>query len=119
ILDGTIPCASELERLVSLTTIDDLWSEYLGELADLRAGLQWFELGGADPFVEFIDRVHALFEELRSKIDEEIPKRLETAEATGIDPSRRGATWTYLTTDKPFGSWTERVARGLVRMMRK
>jgi preprotein translocase subunit SecA len=118
ILDGSTPCASELERLVSLTTIDDLWSEYLGELTDLRGGLQWFELGGADPFLEFINRVHALFDELQEKIDEETPKRLEAAQASGIDPSRRGATWTYLTTDHPFGSWTERVARGLVRMMR-
>jgi preprotein translocase subunit SecA len=119
ILDGSAPCSSELERLVSLTTIDDLWSEYLGELADLRAGLQWFELGGADPFVEFINRVHALFDELQEKIDEEIPRRLEAAQAGGIDPSRRGATWTYLTTDRPFGSWTERVARGMVRMMKR
>jgi preprotein translocase subunit SecA len=119
ILEGVVPCESELERLVKLTTIDDLWSEYLGELADLRAGLQWFELGGGDPFVEFINRVHALFDELQTKIEDEIPKRLETAKAEGIDPTRRGATWTYLTSEQPFGSWTERVARGLMRKLSK
>jgi preprotein translocase subunit SecA len=117
LLVGTTSCSSELERLVTLTTIDDLWSEYLAELTNLRAGLQWFELGGGDPFLEFVDRVHNLFEELQQKIDEEIPERLVSAEAGGIDPSRRGATWTYLITDQPFGSWTERVARGLVRKM--
>lgn len=118
LLKGTTPCGSELERLVSLTTIDDLWSEYLGELADLRAGLHWFELGGGDPYIEFVNRVHALFNELEFRIDEEIPKRLASAKTSGIDPSRRGATWTYLTTDSPFGSWTARVARGIVRMIR-
>jgi len=115
LLDGRTPCSSELERLVSVSTIDDLWSEYLGELADLRAGLHWFELGGSDPFIEFVNCVHDLFEELQTKIDEEIPNRLARSQATGFDPSRRGATWTYLVTDQPFGSWSARVARGLIR----
>jgi preprotein translocase subunit SecA len=118
LLTGATPSGSELERLVSLTTIDDLWSEYLGELTNLRAGLHWFELGGGDPFREFIDCVHDLFEDLKEKIDEEIPLRLAAAETSGIDPSRRGATWTYLVTDQPFGHWSARVAQGLVRVLR-
>ena len=44
--------------------------------------------------------------------------RLAEAEQSGIDPTQRGATWTYLTTDQPFGSWTERIARGLWRKVR-
>ena len=39
ILTGETPCSSELERLVSLATIDDLWSEYLAAITDLREGV--------------------------------------------------------------------------------
>jgi hypothetical protein len=48
-------------------------------------------------------------------LDPEIGQRLEEAEASGMDPSQRGATWTYLTTDQPFGTATERLLRGLMR----
>jgi preprotein translocase subunit SecA len=129
ILDGTVPCESELERLVSLTTIDDLWSEYLSALAEVRSGVQWVSLGGGardpiqhylklggfDPFREYIKRVDMLFEELQAAIDAEIPNRLEAAEATGIDPSRRGATWTYITTDQPFGIAMQQFMRDLMK----
>jgi preprotein translocase subunit SecA len=119
ILDGSTPCPSELERLVSLATIDDLWSEYLGALADLRAGIHWISLGGGDPFLEYVVNVHALFDELMEKIEEEIQKRVQAAETSGFDPSQRGATWTYLTTDQPFGTMTERIARGIIRRLRR
>jgi preprotein translocase subunit SecA len=115
LLDGTTPCASELERLVSLNTIDDLWSEYLTAVKELREGIHWVSLGGGDPYYEYLKRVHDFFGELQTRIDEEIPRRVEKAEADGIDPSQRGATWTYLTTDQPFGTLSERFARGLLR----
>lgn len=118
ILTGTAPSRTELERLVSLATIDDLWSEYLAALADVRAGIHWIELGGGDPFLSYVTTVHQLFDELEEKIEEEIPRRIEAAETSGIDPSQRGATWTYMTTDQPFGSWSERLIRGLVRRLR-
>ena len=57
-------------------------------------------------------------EELEEKIEEEIPRRVEEAELSGFDPSQRSATWTYMTTDQPFGSWSERLIRGLVRRLR-
>ena len=31
----------------------------------------------------------------------------------------RGATWTYLTTDRPFGNYTERILKALVTKLRK
>jgi preprotein translocase subunit SecA len=129
ILDGTTPCASERERLVSLTTIDDLWSEYLAGLAELRAGVQWvslsggardplqsfYRLGGFDPLREYVKRVDALFEELLAAIDSEIPKRLADADTAGIVPSRRGTTWTYITTDQPFGTWMQSALRDFLK----
>ena len=32
---------SETERLVRLTTIDDLWADYLAAIAEFRSGILW------------------------------------------------------------------------------
>lgn len=108
-----------LERQVTLTTIDDLWSEYLGAVTELRAGVHWYSLGGRDPLHEYLTRIDTLYRELEERLDEEIAARLEVARTQGEEPKQRGATWTYLTTDRPFGDYTERVIRGLTRKIRK
>jgi preprotein translocase subunit SecA len=129
ILDGTISCATERERLVRLTTLDDLWFEYLSVLAELRAGVQWVSLagggrdplqdfwrfGGFDPFREYIKRVDALFEELLAAIDAETAERLENADVVSAMLARRGATWTYITTDQPFGTWVQSAVRDFLK----
>jgi preprotein translocase subunit SecA len=117
ILTGEMPCSSDFERLVSLGTIDDLWADYLATITDLREGVQWISWGGRDPLHEYLTSVHALFTQMEEELDSEIATRLEAAEAAGLDPSQRGATWTYLTTDQPFGTATERIMRGLVRKL--
>ena len=53
ILDSTLPCASELERLITLRTIDDLRADYLARLADFRAGLHWPSLAGRSPHFQY------------------------------------------------------------------
>ena len=118
ILTGAAGCGSELERLVSLAAIDDLWSDYLAGVTDLREGVQWLSWGGRDPLHEYLTSVDAMFQELETRIDEEIMTRLAEAEAGRQDPLERGATWTYLTTDQPFGTATERIMRGIVRKIR-
>jgi preprotein translocase subunit SecA len=114
--DGSL---ERTERLVTLLTIDDLWSDYLAAVAELRAGTVWISLGGGNPMGDFLQRLHAMFEELQRTIDDEIDARLEAGDAARLDARQRGATWTYLTTDEPFGTMTERAMRGLVRMMRR
>ena len=40
------------------------------------------------------------------------------AEADGsVSFGDRGAVWTYLTTDQPFGAWTERVLKGIQKKL--
>ena len=119
ILTGEEETSSELERLVALTTIDDLWSDYLAAIAELRSGLVWFSLGWREPFYEYMSRVDELYRELEEQLDPEIAERLEHAQQNGIDPSQRGATWTYLTTDQPFGDATQRIIKGLLRKAQK
>ena len=119
VLTGAQPCGSDTERLVTLTTIDELWSDFLAAVAELRAGTVWISLGGGNPMGDFLRRLHAMFEELQRTIDEEIAARLSSGEPVAADWRERGATWTYLTTDEPFGTMTERAMRGLVRMVQK
>jgi preprotein translocase subunit SecA len=109
---------SELERLVTLDTIDELWSDYLAVISELRASTIWVSLGGGNPFREYLRTVHEMFQELTRTMDEEIAARQEHASTHGIEPRQRGATWTYLTTDEPFGTMTERVMRRLAVMLR-
>jgi preprotein translocase subunit SecA len=111
--------APRLERLVALTTIDDLWSDHLAAVAELRSGVHWYSWGGRDPLHEYLTRVDVLYRELEDGLDAAIAGRLAEAQANGIDPSQRGATWTYLTSDRPFGNYTERVLSGMVRKMGK
>jgi preprotein translocase subunit SecA len=129
ILDGVTPCDSELERLASLITIDDMWAEYLSALAEIRSGVHWVSLsggardpiqsflkfGGFDAFREYLKKIHELFKELVVAIDEEIPLRLEKMEVDGIDPTQRGSTWTYVTTDQPFTTWVAKALRELLK----
>ncbi len=116
ILQGEEPCASELERLVTLRTIDDLWADYLERVADYRSGVQWLSYGRRDPHYEYLKKIDQWFPELESALPEEIAKRLAEAEAgNGPDLTERGAVWTYITTDQPFGVWTERILHGFHR----
>jgi preprotein translocase subunit SecA len=117
VLNGEQASGSELERLVTLDTIDDLWSDYLAVVSELRASTIWVSLGGGNPFREYLLTVHAMFQELTRTMDEEIAARLERATIEGIEPRQRGATWTYLTTDEPFGTMSERVMRRLAVML--
>jgi preprotein translocase subunit SecA len=109
----------EFERLVSLTTIDDLWADYLAAVAELRSGVHWYSWGGRDPLHEYLTRVDSEYRKLAEGLDGEIESRLAGARQNGIDPSQRGATWTYLTTDRPFGEWSERILRGVIRKVQK
>jgi preprotein translocase subunit SecA len=129
ILEGKTLFASELDRLITLRTIDDLWADYLARVAELRSGLPWLEWGLAglpgltldrrDAHYEYARTIHQCFSELETEWPVEIARRLAEAKASSAsDPAERGAVWTYLTTDQPFGSWTERAVRGLRRKFR-
>ncbi len=119
ILSGERPCSSELERLISLVTIDELWAEHLEAVAELRDGSQWISLGGKDPLHYYLKAVHQMFEELEQSIHEEILKRVAETRVSSLSPMERGATWTYLTTDQPFGSMQERFIRGAIAKIKE
>ena len=109
----------EFERVASLRAIDDLWSAYLETVTDLRSGIHWNAYTGHDPLYVFLTKVDELYRELEAGIDDAIAARIEEARESGIDPTQRGATWTYLTTDNPFGDYTQRVVKGILRKLGK
>jgi preprotein translocase subunit SecA len=126
VLDGTAPCQSELERQIALRVIDDLWADYLARLEDFRAGIPWQSYAAVpgffvgvdrrDPHFTFLRQIDEWFPELEAAIPAEIARRLAKAEADGsVTFGDRGAVWAYLTTDQPFGAWTERVMKGIQR----
>ena len=118
LLTGAIPSASDTERIVTLAAIDDHWSDYLAAAGELRSGTIWLSLGGAQPFSNYVRRIHEMFQEFEATLEEERPERIAAAIEGGVDPRHRGATWTYLTTDEPFGSMTERALKNLARRLR-
>jgi preprotein translocase subunit SecA len=67
-----------------------------------------------DPHFTFLRQIDEWFPRLEAAIPEEIARRLAEAEAgSGVNLGDRGAVWTYLTTDQPFGAWTERLLKGI------
>jgi preprotein translocase subunit SecA len=116
---------AELERLITLTKTDELWSDYLVDVAELRSGIHWVSLAGNDPLNEYLHQVAEKFENMRDRIDEQI-----IAVFAGLQPGEkgnwpelprfdRGATWTYVINDQPFGNISERFMKNLVQRVRQ
>ena len=129
VLEGKTEYTSDFERVVALRTIDALWSEYLARLAEFRSGLPWLDWGlqgipmlsfdRRDSQYEYAQKIHQWFSELESELPGEIEKRVAEAKDSGANPCERGAVWTYVTTDQPFGSWANRFAAGLRRKFKR
>ncbi|HXR74511.1 MAG TPA: hypothetical protein VN737_00975, partial [Bryobacteraceae bacterium] len=118
---GTDVLETAGRRLV-LAVIDDIWADYLANVAELRGGIHWVSWGGRDPLYEFLTGVQEIYEDLHWRLKEEIADAFAAAELRdgkfrfpNEERFERGATWTYLTTDQPFGTLSERIAKGLRR----
>jgi preprotein translocase subunit SecA len=107
ILESDLP---ERQRRISLRAIDDVWADYLAQVADYRSGVQWVSWSGRDPHRAYLLKVHEWFGELEAGLDDEIARRLEVP---GDEFASRGAVWTYLTTDEPFPQIVQRLARAV------
>ncbi len=111
--------SSDLERMAAVSAIDERWTDYLETVADLRSGVHWHSYTGQDPLYNYLTKVDETFRELDAGLDEAIAARIADAHAGRFDPTQRGATWTYLTTDTPFGTLTERIIKGVTRKLSK
>ena len=103
----------EIERRITLVTIDRCWSDHLAEMQAVRDEVHLVQLGGKDPFTEFYRTAAAGVEALLERIDHDIVEIFERIEVTadGVDWEREGlrgpsSTWTYLINDNVFGNNT-------------
>jgi preprotein translocase subunit SecA len=113
-------------RQLALAIIDDLWADYLANVAELRGGLHWASWTGADPLHKFLTGEWEIYDDFHECLKEEIAGAFQTAEIhTGeihfrdAERMERGATWTYVTTDQPFGTLAERIKKGIQRRLSK
>ncbi len=107
-------------RAVSLAKIDEVWADYLANVAELRGGVIWNSWGSGDPLLKFLTTEREIYEDFQRCVEDGIAEAFAAADVReGVvefqNPDRleRGATWTYVTTDQPFGSFTERVMKGM------
>jgi preprotein translocase subunit SecA len=113
-------------RELALTIIDDLWADYLANVAELRGGIHWASWTGADPLHKFLTGEREIYEDFHQCLREEITEAFEMAEIRdGAIHFReavrfeRGATWTYIAGDQPFGTLAERLMKSVKRRLRK
>jgi len=113
-------------RQLALAIIDDLWADYLANVAELRGGIHWASWTGGDPLHKFLTGEQAIYADFHSCLKEEIAGAFERAEIRNGaiqfqegERMERGATWTYITTDQPFGTLGERIMKGLQRRLSK
>jgi len=105
ILGSNMP---EREKRITLRTIDDMWANHLACASEYRSGVHWVSWTGRDAHREYLLRIDEWFRELEVSMPDEIARQVES---DGAEIADRGAVWTYLTTDQPFGRWKHEVAR--------
>ncbi len=116
---------AELEARLTLLEIDEAWSLYLADIAELRSGIHWVSLGGKDPLNEYLHQSALAFENLLEDLDSRIIAAFSEllpgpqGEWEGLSKFERGATWTYVINDQPFGDFGERLAKALVQHIRQ
>jgi preprotein translocase subunit SecA len=102
-----------------------MWSNYLADVAELRSGIHWVSLGGKDPLNEYLHQTAATFEQLLHGLDEQIIDAFSSLQSdplgewSGLPGLDRGATWTYVINDQPFGNLSERMAKAVVQLVRQ
>ena len=113
-------------RRLVLAVLDDLWADYLANIAELRGGIHWVSWGGRDPLHAFLTTANQIYDNFHKNLDEEVLNAFDTAEIRdgqilfqNEEKFERGATWTYLTTDQPFGTLGERIIKGLRQKFRR
>jgi preprotein translocase subunit SecA len=107
ILESEMP---EREKRITLRTMDDLWADHLARASEYRSGVHWVSWAGRDPHREYLLKIHEWFHGMEAALPDEIARRMESE---GPEIADRGAVWTYLTTDQPFGRWKRELARRL------
>jgi preprotein translocase subunit SecA len=113
-------------REVLLFHIDQLWSDHLAYLTDVRESIHLRALARETPLDEFHRAAIPEFHKIIPEADSRAAKTLEEAELTddGIDLGdagvrRANTTWTYLVHDNPFDSDFEQTIKRVRSMIKR
>jgi preprotein translocase subunit SecA len=113
-------------RKLALVVIDDLWPDYLANVAELKDGIHWVSWAGRDPLYQFLTGEQEIYADFQRNLKETIADAFATAairngriDFQNAERFEPGATWTYISTDQPFGTLGERIMKGLKRKFLK
>jgi preprotein translocase subunit SecA len=113
-------------REIMLYHLDQLWSDHLAFLTDVRESIHLRALARETPLDEFHRTAIPEFHKIVPRIEELSVETLDEAEIgdNGIDLSAAGvrrpsSTWTYLVHDNPFDSDFEQTLKRVRSMMRR
>ncbi|SEP54482.1 accessory Sec system translocase SecA2 [Amycolatopsis saalfeldensis] len=115
----------QLAREVLLFHVDQLWSDHLAYLTDVRESIHLRALARETPLDEFHRAAIPEFHKIIPEAATRAAKTLEEAEITddGLDLADNGVrrantTWTYLVHDNPFDSDFEQTIKRVRSMMK-
>jgi preprotein translocase subunit SecA len=116
----------QASREIMLYHLDELWSDHLAFLTDVRESIHLRALARETPLDEFHRVAIPEFRKIIPTIEDRSVKTLEEAEFTGdgIDLAASGvrrpsSTWTYLIHDSPFDSDFEQTLKQVRSLMRR
>jgi preprotein translocase subunit SecA len=92
-----------VERVIFLQVLDDLWMQHLENMDHLREGIHWISVGQQDPLVEYRRRGQLLFEDMQMTLRHNILRTLFHAEPISEDQL-----------NQPIDTELTRAARGSV-----
>ncbi|MBV1880718.1 MAG: hypothetical protein KUG82_03755 [Pseudomonadales bacterium] len=94
-------------KIILLKCIDDAWPEHQHEIAEAKASIHLFRLGGKQPIDEFKKIVIRLFDNIDTVIDKHVLAKFKTLELKNgvldkVDNNLKApySTWTYLINDQ-------------------
>jgi preprotein translocase subunit SecA len=123
---------SEAARQISLSCLDQAWSEHLAQAAGLREGIHLRALGHSSnpfggsliPVQEFNRELTELFSRFTAEVSERSVAAFQEAKITesgadlaGAGLKRPSATWTYVVQDNPFGTDFGRAVQAISRFL--
>jgi preprotein translocase subunit SecA len=109
-------------RAIALFHLDRGWADHLAFLSDVREGIHLRALARESPLDEYqkiaVQAFDPFFPDVYDRVAETFAEAEVTADGVMLDDlglRRPTSTWTYLVTDNPFGSETDRLFGGLRR----
>ncbi|GAA2829893.1 preprotein translocase subunit SecA [Leucobacter komagatae] len=112
-------------RDIALWQLDELWSEHLELLDELRDGIHLRALADEAPTAAFHMQALREFEGFFDAALDRIVEALAGLDADSLlggvatAVRRPSATWTYMLVDNPLGSRADRATRGLQRLLHR